>query len=156
MLSYADVSRAIPRIFLAQTFKSRGQKGVSPLQRECRANLQERVWRPRPMKYHMQVLVLLTNSFVRIFFILFHLKLEKDFHKLWSVFVNKLLNGGFTWDCVIYKAKIKKYRSSHPEMFCKNGVLRNFERDSGRGFFLWILQNFKVQLFLQNTSGGSF
>ena len=30
------------------------------------------------------------------FFILFHLKLEKDFHKVWSVFVNKLLNGGFT------------------------------------------------------------
>ena len=67
--------------FLAQTFKSRGQKGALPLQRECRANLQERVWRPRPMKYHMQVLVLLMNSLVRIFFILFHLKLEKVFIK---------------------------------------------------------------------------
>ena len=84
------------------------------------------------------------------------IKLEKNFHKVWSVFVNKLLNGGFTWNCVIYKGKIEKYRSSRPEMFCKKSVLRNFERDSGTGFFLWILQNFKVQLFLQNTSGGSF
>ena len=156
MLSYANVSRAIPRIFLAQTFKSRGQKGALPLQRECRANLQERVWRPRPMKYHMQVLVLLINPLVRIFFILFHLKLEKNFHKVWSVFVNKLSNGGFTWDRVIYKAKTEKYRSSRPEMFCKKGVLRNFERDSGTDFFLYILQNFKVQLFLQNISGCSF
>ena len=30
------------------------------------------------------------------------------------------------------------------------------KKDSGIGAFLWILRNFKEQLFLQNTSGGYF
>ena len=30
------------------------------------------------------------------------------------------------------------------------------KRDSGTGFFLWILQNLLKQLFLENTSGGCF
>ena len=65
-------------------------------------------------------------------------------------------------------------------MFCKKGVFRNFaklagkhlcqslffnkaaglqlywKRDSGTGVFLWILWNFLVHFFLQNTSGDCF
>ena len=67
------------------------------------------------------------------------------------------------------------YRSNHQRCSMRKGVLRNFakftgkhlcqslffcrlrpatllKRDSGTGFFLWILGNFSEQLFLQNTS----
>ena len=68
-------------------------------------------------------------------------------------------------------------RSSHPKVFCKKDVLRNFpkftgkhlyqslflnklqlylKKDSGTGVFLWILRNFEEHLSLQNTSGGCF
>ena len=51
-------------------------------------------------------------------------------------------------------------RSSHPEVFCKKGVLRNVAKFTGKhlytGVFLWILQNFQEHLFSQNTSGGCF
>ena len=74
------------------------------------------------------------------------------------------------------------FRSSHPEMFCKKAVLRDFpkftrkhlcqslfitkvagqgqqlylKRDPVSWCFLWILQNLEEHLFLQNTSGGCF
>ena len=68
------------------------------------------------------------------------------------------------------RCKCKKpsfFRSSHPEMFCKKGVLRNFAkfkgkyqcqslRDFGTGVFLRILWNFYKNLLLQKTSGGCF
>ena len=74
------------------------------------------------------------------------------------------------------------YRSSRLQMFLKIGVLTDFaiftgkhlcwslcwiklqtwptaalwKRDSNTVVFLWILQNFYEQLFLQNTTGGCF
>ena len=74
------------------------------------------------------------------------------------------------------------FRSSHPEMFCKKAVLRDFSKFtrkhlcqslfitkvSGQGrqlyvkrdpvswCFLLILQNLEKHLFLRNTSGGCF
>ena len=54
-------------------------------------------------------------------------------------------------------------RSSRPEMFCKEKVLRNFTKFTGKhlclsltSVFLWILWNFSEHLFLKNTSGGCF
>ena len=81
-----------------------------------------------------------------------------------------------------FLSKSRSDRSSRPEVFCKNGVLRNFakftrkhlcqslffnkiaglrpaillKRDSGTGVFLWVLWNFEEHLFSQNTSGGCF
>ena len=66
---------------------------------------------------------------------------------------------------------ITKYRTNHPGVFCKKGILKKFAkftrkhlcqslffnkaaRDSSTSVFLLILRNFKEQLFLQNTSGG--
>ena len=97
MLSYANVSRAITKIFLAQTFKSRGQKAVSPPQRECKGKSAGKGV-TAPANEISYASIGSTNELIGLnyFFILFHLKLEKNFHKVQSVFVNKLLNGGFT------------------------------------------------------------
>ena len=37
-----------------------------------------------------------------------------------------------------------------------SGLQLYWKRDSSRGVFLWILQNFQEHLFLKNTSGGCF
>ena len=61
-------------------------------------------------------------------------------------------------------------RSSRPEVFFKNGVLRKFAEFTGKhlfqslflnkvtgtGVFRWILRNFYEQALLKNTSGGCF
>ena len=75
-----------------------------------------------------------------------------------------------------------RLRSSHPELFCKKGVLRNSakltgkylcqshifnkvagwgmqlyqKRDSDTGAFLWNWPNFFKKIFLQNTFGSCF
>ena len=63
---------------------------------------------------------------------------------------------------------VRVTESSHPEMFCKNGVLRNFANShktpvpgfllnkvagSDTGVFLRILRNFEERLFSHNTFG---
>ena len=81
---------------------------------------------------------------------------------LWNMNIgNKML----IFFCLQYHIPIDKwiFRSNHPEVFCKKGVLRNFskftgkfknsplpdsrpatllKRDSGTDVFLWILRNF--------------
>ena len=49
-------------------------------------------------------------------------------------------------------------RSSHPEVFCIKGVLRNFAKFTGKHLYQGLLFNkvAGVGLFLQNTSGGCF
>ena len=69
-------------------------------------------------------------------------------------------------DCTFSKSTIKsncilllchvRVRSSHQELFCKKGVLRNFARRLCTGVFLWILRRFWELPFLRNTSGGCF
>ena len=79
-------------------------------------------------------------------------------------------SGCHSW--CFYRSNINvNERSSLPDVFCKKRVLRNFaklarkylcqrlfikKRVLGIGVFLWILRNFKEDLFLQNKSGGCF
>ena len=54
------------------------------------------------------------------------------------------------WDKCCYILGQPSFRSSRPEVFCKKGVLENFEKFTGKH------RNFQEHLFLKKTSGGCF
>ena len=51
---------------------------------------------------------------------------------------------------------VASVRSSHPEMFCKKGVLKNLAKFTGKQLFWSLFFNKVAGLFAPNTSGGCF
>ena len=91
---------------------------------------------------------------------LFAVNLEQVFH---LVLMSSSLN---------FNMLFRDVRSSSPEVFCKKGVLKNFEKNHWKtpvpqpatslkkrlwtGVFLWILQNFYEQLFYRTPPSDYF
>ena len=93
--------------------------------------------------------------------------------------MEKLLSMKIRESICIWKADYSNVRRSHPDMFCKKGILKNFAKFTGKhmpeSFFnkttavslllknrIWRrcfpvnFANFSRPLFSQNTSGGCF
>ena len=110
-----------------------------------------------------------SRNAVCYFFIFFYLSTTRAYGKMIVIQFSKInlaVIPHFLLHYKIIKTKSSS-RSSRPEVFYKEGVLRTFAKFLGKHpcqslfliklqFFLWILWNFYEHLFSQNTSSGCF
>ena len=77
-------------------------------------------------------------------------------HCFWcSVFINhKINNRSRHWRCSIYKGALKTFAGFTGKHLCQCVSLQlYYKRDSGTGFFLWILQNPQENIFHRTPPG---